>query len=123
ASTGLIALFDDVHMLKNLGFGFALVAAQGATVAGMRFFAAPVWGRIVDRAGARPVMVATALGLSVTPLLWLLATPARWWPVALDALVAGTLWSGFNLAMFSLQLALAPPLGRRLSLAGFSTAS
>jgi MFS family permease len=115
-------MFDDVHMLRNLGIGFALVAARDATIASMRMVGSPLWGRAVDRAGARPVLLTCAFGLTVVPLIWLLPTPSRWWPVAIEALAGGVLASGFSLSSFALPLSVAPREGRRFYLAIFSTA-
>lgn len=119
---GVVSMFDDVHMLRNLGIGFALVAGRDAMIASMRMVGSPLWGRAVDRAGARPVLLTCAFGLTVVPLLWLLSTPERWWPVAIEAIAGGILASGFSLSSFALPLAIAPREGRRFYLAVFSTA-
>jgi MFS family permease len=120
---GVSASFFAVHMVRNLGMGFSLVALHAIAAATVRMLTAPLWGRLIDRAGARPVLVGTSFLLPVVPALWLLPTPEQLWPVWLDALLAGTLWSGHNLASFHLPLTLAPRAGRPFFLAAFQGAS
>src|SRR5262249_11154855 len=57
AAVASVGGFISFHMLVNLKMGFALVAAHGVAVALVRIAAAPLWGRAVDRLGARPVLV------------------------------------------------------------------
>jgi MFS family permease len=83
--------------------------------------AAPLWGRLIDRAGVRRVLVICCFGIAAVPLLWLLPTPSRLWPLAVDAVVAGALWSGHGLASFTLPLDLTPRVGRAAYLAVLST--
>ena len=82
--------------------GFALVALHGTALAAARVLAAPLWGRLIDRLGARPVLIACAFGVSACRSIWLFPTPTFLWPLALDAVLAGALWGGHNLAMFVL---------------------
>jgi MFS family permease len=105
-AVGLAGSFFALHMLQNLKMGFALVALHGATTAAFRMLAAPLWGALIDRLGARPVLVACSFGIAGIPFLWLLPTEARLWPLAIDAALAGLFWSGHSLAVFALPLAI-----------------
>jgi MFS family permease len=122
AGIGLSAPYFALHMLQNLEMTFVVMALYSAAVAGVRMLTAPLWGRLIDRVGAQPVVLACSLGLTVVPLIWLLPTPGRMWPLAFDVLLAGALWSGHGLAAFALPLAVAPRQGRPFYLAAFSTA-
>jgi MFS family permease len=119
-AVGVAGSFFSLHMLLNLRMGFTLVALHGATLAAARVLAAPLWGRLIDRRGARPVLIVCAFGISAIPLIWLFPTPERLWPLAFDAVAAGVLWGGHNLAAFALPLAVAPRRGRPLYFAAFS---
>ncbi|MBI5542533.1 MAG: MFS transporter [Deltaproteobacteria bacterium] len=123
AALGISGSFFAVHMLQNLRMGFALMALQGAGVAVVRVLAVPAWGRAVDRLGAKPVLVTCSFGIATIPLIWLLPTPDNLWPVLIDAVASGILWSGHSLAAFALPLAVAPREGRPFYLAAFSAAS
>jgi MFS family permease len=119
---GLSGSFFALHMLKNLRMGFVLVALHGATLAVARVLAAPLWGRLIDRLGARPVLITCAFGVSAVPLIWLFPTPVFLWPLALDAVMAGALWGGHNLAMFVLPLTATPARGRPSYIAAVAAA-
>jgi MFS family permease len=121
-AVALVAGFISFHMLVNLRMGFAVVAAHGVAVAVVRIAAAPLWGRAVDRLGARPVLVLCSFGVAAVPAIWLLPTPERLWPIALEALVSGVLWGGHGIAAVDLSVALAPRRGRPFYLAAFATA-
>ena len=122
ASVGIAAPYFALHMIQNLGMTFVLMAVHAAAVAGVRMLLAPLWGRVIDRTGAQPVVLACSLGISLVPLLWLVPTAGMLWPLVFDVLLAGALWSGHGLALFALPLAVAPRKGRPFYLAAFSTA-
>jgi MFS family permease len=100
--------------------GFALLAAQGALAAAVRVLAAPLWGRMIDRFGARPVLECCSFAIALLPLLWLLASPERLWPVWIDPFLAGVFWCGQAQAIFQLPLTLAPSGERPFYLAAFA---
>jgi len=122
AAVASVAGFISFHMLVNLRMGFTLVAAHGVAVAVVRIVAAPLWGRAVDRLGARPVLVLCSFGVAAVPAIWMLPTPEWLWPIALEALVSGVLWGGHGIASVDLSVALAPRRGRPFYLAAFATA-
>jgi hypothetical protein len=120
AAVALSASFFSFHMLANLQTGFLVAAVHGIVVGAMRVATAPVWGRAVDRLGARPVLEVCSLGIAVVPALWLFATPERLWPIALEAIASGALWSGHGIAVMDLTLGLAPRPSRPFRLAVFA---
>ena len=119
-AVGVAGSFFALHMLQNLKMGFALVALHGVATAAVRMLAAPLWGALIDRLGARPVLAACSFGIAGIPLLWLLPTEARLWPLAIDALLAGLFWSGHALAVFALPLALTRRRERPFYVAAFA---
>jgi MFS family permease len=104
----LASPFYGVHLLKNLsdnsysllGNYIALSAASGIAFQWL-------WGRAIDRFGAKPVMFITLFCTGFLPLLWIFATPKFLLPVWLDALGNGLFWAGAGLAWFSLLLGFA----------------
>ncbi|MFP2956630.1 MFS transporter [Myxococcus sp. 1LA] len=122
AAVGVSAPFFALHSLQNLKMTFVIMALHAAAVAGVRILAAPLWGRMIDRCGAQPVLMACSLGIGVIPALWLLPTAGTLWPLLFDVLLAGALWSGHGLAIFELPLAVAPRKNRPFYLAAFATA-
>jgi MFS family permease len=122
-AVGIAGSFFSLHMLQNLRMGFLLIALHGATLATARVVTAPLWGRAIDRLGARPVLVTCGIGIGAIPLIWLVASPDRLWPLAFDAVSAGVLWGGHNLATFALPLSVTPRRGRPHYLAAFAVTS
>src|SRR3989449_1173806 len=112
AAGGIAAAFYPLHMIGNLRMGFARMAIYTAAVAAFRVLAAPLWGRVLDRGGARPVLFTSAFALSLSPLFWIFAMEGRLWPLAIDAAVSGAANAGLSLATFSLPLALSRPATR-----------
>ena len=122
AAVALSASFFSLHMLTNLKTGFALAALHGVAVAAVRIVSAPLWGRAVDHLGARPVLVFCSFGIAAVPAIWLFATPAFLWPLAVEATLAGALWGGHGIAVMDLTVNLSRRTERPFHLAVFATA-
>jgi len=122
AAVGISASFFAYHLLTNLRTGFLLVAAHGVVVAVVRIASARLWGRAVDRIGARPVLIFCSFGIAAVPAIWLFPTPDRLWPIAIEAVLSGFLWGGHAIAALDLTIGLAPRSGRPFYLAAFATA-
>ncbi len=123
AAVALSASFFSYHMLANLGLSFALVALHGVAVAVSRIATAPLWGRAVDRVGARPVLVLCSFGIAGVPALWLFVTPDFLWPLVLESAGAGALWAGHGIAAMDLTLDSAPGDRRAYYVAVFGATS
>ena len=122
ASVGLAGGYFTFHVLHNLRAGFTLVAAHAAVAAAARVLSAPLWGRVLDRAGARPVLAACSFAAAGLPLLWLATSPVLLWPIAVDAAIGGIAWGGHALATFALPLEIGARRDRPFQLAAFSMA-
>ncbi|HEY0705382.1 MAG TPA: MFS transporter, partial [Polyangia bacterium] len=122
-AVGLAGSFFALYMIRDLKMSFALIAAHGAAIALVRMLCAPLWGVLIDRMGARPVLAACSFVIATIPFLWLLPTQSRLWPLAVDALLAGVFWTGHALAAFALPLAVTTRKERPFYLAGFSAAN
>jgi MFS family permease len=120
AASGLASAFYALHVLQNLKLGFLCLALYNGGINAVRVLSAPLWGRALDRVGARPVLVACTAGLTALPLLWLLPPGLRFPMLCIDLLVYGFLYAGHGLATFSLPLAVIPREGRPYFLAALS---
>ncbi len=120
AAVGCGGSFFFLHLLRNLHAGYTRIAVYAAGVAAARMISAPLWGRAIDRLGARPVLAACSFAAGVMPFTWLLASERAIWPIAIDALAGGAAWGGHALASFAMPLAVAPRRGRPFYLAAFS---
>ncbi len=116
-AVGLSGSYFALFMLRDLRMGFTLMALHGTASAVVRMFCAPLWGKAIDRFGARPVLITSSFAISVIPLLWLFPAPGALWPLAIDILLSGSLWGGQALAIFALPLSVTPRKGRPYHLA------
>lgn len=90
------------YMLEQLGFTYLEYTAATTAILGMKVVSLPVWGRLVDRAGARSVWLFATLLVALVPLPWLWARGLGWVLVAQG--MSGLSWAGFELANFTLLL-------------------
>jgi MFS family permease len=120
ASVAVGGSFFTFHLLHNLRVGFTVVALHGAVAAATRVLAAPLWGRALDRFGARPVLAACSFSAATLPLVWLATSPDLVWPIYVDGVISGVAWSGHGLASFALPLSVGPRRDRPFYLATFA---
>jgi MFS family permease len=124
AASGLASpVFYDIYMARGLHAGFARLAMYDSALAILRIATAPLWGKAIDRVGSKPVLLFCCFGLSLSPVMWLVARENLLWPIAIDAIFCGALLAGQSLASFSLPLAISSVEGRAFQLAGFATAA
>jgi len=113
------APFFSAYMVKDLGFtrgavGWVSMVSSFTALIGMRYF-----GPLVDRKGAKWVMSFSGLLIPLIPWSWLIVrTPLH--AAAINTL-SGFAWAGYNLAGFSLLLAIIPEDQRARYTALFST--
>jgi MFS family permease len=103
-ATAVAGPFFAAHMIKNLHMPFAVIAYYSIIAGILNFAFQPLWGRIIDRLGNKPVMIFNMLGIFSLPLFWLFTTPDFYLPIWIDAFISGLVWPGFALATFNLLL-------------------
>ncbi|MCS7230026.1 MAG: MFS transporter [Candidatus Kryptonium sp.] len=111
-SVGLAAPFMTYHMLKNLNVNFSTIAIFNMLTMTFNIIFSRWWGKLIDRFGAKNVLIFNASNIAYIPVLWLIATPDFLFPLFIDAILAGVAWSGFNLAAFNIPLSKAPKENR-----------
>ena len=95
-------------MINHLHMTLEVIAIYSIVSGIMNLFTQTLWGRIIDRAGSRPVIAFCLVGVSFLPLFWLFARPDFLWMIWADAALTGIFWPGFNLATFNLNMQSAP---------------
>jgi MFS family permease len=119
---GLSAPFFALYLLRDLGTGYAILAAEGAGLAAAKIASAGAWGRVVDRFGPRRVLTWCTAGLALSPVAWLACAPGRLWPLVLETAAGGVLLGGHGVATFALPLSVAPRRERAYYLAAIAVA-
>lgn len=95
-------VLEDLH--QSYTFHTVLTCVGG--VAGL--LTLPLWGRALDRFGAKPCLGIAAVASAIHPLCYVVATPDFLLPIYWDYISAGIVWGGWNVAIFDLLLTLAP---------------
>ncbi len=94
--------FVNVYLINGLGaqyiwISFTLLASGLSTILVQKG-----WGRIADIFGHRSIMIISAFGASLVPLMWML-TPSYEFAVIIE-FISGAAWAGFNIANFNYML-------------------
>lgn len=116
-ATSVAGPFFGAHMIKNLGMPLGVIAFYSIIAGTVNLLVQPLWGRVIDRLGNKPVLVFNMLGIFFLPLFWLFAGPGFYLPIWIDAFLTGIFWPGFGLATFNLLLISAPEGDRQPYLA------
>jgi len=114
---GISSSYFPVYLLKTLKWSFSNLALLSIGASIMSLATQPLWGRIIDRVGNKPVITITVMGILPLPILYLIATPQFSWFIWLDMFFTGIFWAGFNLVMFNMLIYTLPQQGRPAFLA------
>ena len=117
---GVSVPFWQDFMRTVLGMPAWQIGLQNNVGAVIGVALAPVWGRLIDRVGARTVLLFNAAAIALIPFLWLFCTPDRVYPVWIDAVVTAVFWTGFNLTALNVPLSAAPARGGAVFLGAFA---
>ena len=114
---GISSSYFPVYLLKTLKWSFSNLALLSIGSSIMTLATQPLWGRIIDRVGNKPVITITVMGILPLPILYLIATPQFSWFIWLEMFFTGIFWAGFNLVMFNMLIYTLPQQGRPAFLA------
>ena len=122
-STAVAGPFFGAHMIKNLKMPYSVIALYSIIAGILNLSTQPLWGRVIDKLGNRPVLIFNLIGIFLLPLFWLFATPSFYLPIWVDAFLTGLFWPGFTLAGFNLLLLTAPEQNRTSYLSVYTMAT
>ncbi|HEY3417008.1 MAG TPA: MFS transporter, partial [Armatimonadota bacterium] len=114
--------FYATYMLRDLGMPFLGVGIVNAVTALVMIACSPFWGRIIDRYGCRPVLVASTFAIVPLPLVWIwMTSPLRIYLVVLPLnILVGFAIAGFSVALNTLIYKVTSSTGRSVQLAVYS---
>jgi MFS family permease len=106
----LSAPFFNIYLLKDLNLDVSLVTIYSSLSAGANLLLLMFWGKLADRLGNRPLLIAVGLLVAVTPVLWLGIgdRPIDLWVwLPLLYLLAGTTLGAIDLCTNNIQMEIA----------------
>lgn len=110
-AVNLSAPFFNIYLLKDLSLDVSLVTVYNSLSSGANLLLLMFWGKLADRWGNRPLLIAVGLVVAVTPLLWLGTGNypfAVWVWLPLLHLLGGTTIGAIGLCTNNIQMEIAP---------------
>ncbi len=92
--------FFAVYMLKSLQFSYLTFSAVVSTGSIGSLLVMVHWGKVADKYGNVSILRITGFILPLLPILWIFAKGNLYFILAIQ-LIAGIVWSGFNLSVFN----------------------
>jgi hypothetical protein len=97
---GIGSAFFNLHMIRILKMspaqiGYLVLVASVSSLIGSR-----VWGRVMDRVGARCVILATGTLIAFHIWFYVFAWQGFLWPLWIANVFGGFFWGGFGIASF-----------------------
>lgn len=117
---GISAAFFVPHMLLNLKMSFFQIGLYSSYASLIALAVTRPWGVLIDRFGSRNVVAVCALGIGAVPLFWLFVRADLLWILIIEVTWSALVWTGFNLAAFTLPIDKSPSRSRTLYLAWFA---
>ena len=115
------APFVIPYFLEHLRMSYTQVALWSAIAATSALFLSPLWGRVIDQHGNKPVLEVTTIGCGLfLPAGWLLATPDNLWPIWFGGVIDAMVWGAIGPAQFNLAILTAPQTQRSSFIAALS---
>jgi len=121
---GIAGPFVSAYCLRDVGLSyFGLGMLNAVSIAAM-LLASPLWGRIVDRTGCRPVLIVGLLLMAPCAWIWYFVPPGRpslaYMLLPWTNLVAGVGAAAMSVAISTMIYKLSKPEGRSVQFAAYS---
>lgn len=115
---GTAYLLDDVK-ISFLGLGLVNTASTAAML-----LTSPLWGKMIDRVGCRPVLVLCLAVMTPCSLVWYFIPPGgverAYWLLPFSNFICVAAAAGMSLALTTLMYKLSNPHGRSVQFATYS---
>lgn len=114
--------FVTTYLIRDLKMPYAGLGVLVGIATVMTLLTSPFWGRVVDRYGCRPVLIATTMALTPVSLVWIWTTTVHraYMIIGPANLLVGFIGSGISVALSTLIFKVTTPAGRSMQLAIYS---
>jgi MFS family permease len=112
------APFFTAYMLKGLNMSYIDYTLISAAAILMKNISMPIWGKAMDRFGARKVLTVAGFTMPIVPILW--AFSHNFWYLIGVQLYSGLVWAAFDLATFTFIFDVTTPQKRASCVAYFN---
>jgi len=113
AGQGLAGNLYAAFALESLEISFTVLQLMALTMAAGQLLSIRMWGYLADKYGNKPIIAILALGLVLTPVIWLFCFPGNNTANSIILISGhvfnGIVWSGISVCQFNLLLATAHP--------------
>jgi len=120
AGLNICTPFLTAHLIKNMHWDFRHLSWLAVLASVAAILVNPIWGRLADRHGHKPVLKVCWLGLLTVPVFYIVCPLNLHWPIYVANVANGVFLSGFSLTMFSLSLKGLPAEARTMGAAALS---
>ncbi|RCJ35374.1 MFS transporter [Nostoc minutum NIES-26] len=110
-AVNISAPFFNLYMLDTLHLDVSLVTLYTSIQAGANLLMLILWGKLADKIGNRPILIAVGILVAVSPLLWLGTSNHHldiWLWLPLLHILAGVTWAAIDLCNNNLQIGITP---------------
>lgn len=126
ALSGIVGPFIATYWLRDLKFGFFDLGLLNAISTVAVLAASPLWGKVIDRWGCRPVMLLGYLIWAPCPLIWLWVPQGSslstvWLVLPIPFFLSGLGAAAVSVAISSMIYKVSKPEGRSIQFAAYST--
>ena len=123
--TAISAPFGPAYMLRDVGVSYFQLGVLNAIWMGAWLVGSPIWGKVVERIGSRPVMIIGFLLWGPCCLVWLAIPPgaaaSALYLLPWTNIIAGFGIGGIGVATNTMLYKVAEPVGRSVQLALYWT--
>ncbi len=110
--------FFTPYMLNDLRMDYLTFTLVNASAIIIKVLSLPVWGRAVDRFGARRVMSLAGFMMPLVPVLWLVSGSVTW--LLAVQIYSGFIWGGFEIATVGFIFDITTPQKRATGIAYYN---
>lgn len=102
------------YILIDLQMSYKSLAICGFLGSICRIISLPIWGKLVDRFGNKPIIIFAMYVTGFHPLYYIVSSPDFTALIYLDAISSGIMWAGIEIATLNLLLGAAPKKGKEM---------